>query len=117
MRISWRNPRLAVACDGKCHKAWGYANRPRVQLDPNDEDDYELLADHEVGEAPADPGTYDGSAMEGKPEAGAKKKMNLWCLRSCERSVRIEGELKLPIKLPDFSKRIPNKRPEGNPLL
>ena len=53
-----------VACDELCSKAWGINNRPKVQLS-DDEDDYEFLADSELPEAPADPGTYEGG--QGKP--------------------------------------------------
>lgn len=92
-----------LACDGQCHKAWGINNRPRVYLDdptgtvyPNtdhhyppdmedykDEDDYAYLADSELGDAPIDPGTYEGECA--KP-VEPHERLNKWCARECERS-------------------------------
>ena len=62
-------------CDGKCNKAWGVSNRPR-----DENDDY--LPDSELGEAPKDPGTYEG--RDGKPDRPLEH--NKWCVRECERS-------------------------------
>ena len=45
-----------LSCDGNCTKAWGINNRPREQLDPDNEDDYAWLTDGELDEAPDDPG-------------------------------------------------------------
>jgi hypothetical protein len=70
-----------VCCDAKCNKAWGINNRPKVQLS-KDEDDYAFLADGELGEAPVDPGTYEGD--HAKPQTDAER-MNKWCVRECER--------------------------------
>lgn len=91
-----------VACDEKCHKAWGIQCRPRNQLSKKD-DDYEWLTDDELPEAPADPGTYEGP--HGKPES-SKEFPNKWCVRQCERCVMVSPDK--TIKLPDFSKRIKN---------
>lgn len=71
---------LFLVCDGKCNKAWGINARPSVQLS-DDEDDTAYLADSELGEAPADPGTYEGG--HAKPRT---PKHNKWCYRECERS-------------------------------
>ena len=79
--IYFGHPRTLI-CDAKCEKAWGINGRPRHQLS-KDEDDYELLADHELGEAPADPGTYEGG--HAKPQQRGER-MNKWCCRECERS-------------------------------
>jgi hypothetical protein len=90
-----------LICDGLCSKAWGINNRPRVQLS-DDEDDYAFLADGELGEAPRDPGTYEGD--QAKP-AGAKgpDDMNKWCARECERCLLLRpGD---PEVLEDFSVR------------
>lgn len=77
--IKWFRDQCILACDGKCHKAWGINNRPKRQLS-EDEDDYEYLSDNELGEAPENPGTYEGG--QGKnPES-----LNKWCARECERS-------------------------------
>jgi hypothetical protein len=106
------NEPILVACDANCGKAWGINNRPRVQLS-DDEDDYEYLADGELGEAPADPGTYEGGhAKPRRPE----DRLNKWCVRECERSRMADagpgvlGE----IRLSDFSVRLRNK-PEPTP--
>lgn len=83
--IMWGGQRVTAVCDGKCHKAWGHNGRPKVYLGDEDEDpdNYYYLPDHELGEAPADPGTYEGG--HGKPQDDADL-MNKWCVRECERS-------------------------------
>ena len=91
-----------LACDGQCDKAWGINGRPRVQLS-NDPDDYEWLADDELGEAPVNPGTFEG--RDGKP-VRPKQQLNKWCARECERSVLCHPDT--PIELPDFSVRLRN---------
>lgn len=98
-----------VACDGKCGKAWGRNNRPRVKLS-DDEDDFEWLADDELGEAPVDPGTYEGS--DAKPiGARGPEEMNKWCVRECERCTMTKaGEPDAPLQLKDFSRRVSNRR-------
>lgn len=72
---------ILLACDGKCEKAWGNNGRPKRQLS-DDSDDYEFVADSELGDAPADPGTYEGG--DAKP---IDRTHNKWCFRECERSV------------------------------
>lgn len=103
--ITWFDKPARVCCDGRCDKAWGINARPRVYLS-RDRDDYAYLADHELEQAPADPGTYEGG--HGKPanrqlsqtDAGL---MNKWCSRECERSHVVEAsEAYDPI---DFTKR------------
>jgi len=101
--ITYCGQRIIVACDEKCNKAWGMNSRPKEYFDENNEDDYTYLSDDELGEAPIDPGTYEGFEMAGKPET-KEERLNKWCVRECERSYR--GEL--PIELKDFSKRIYN---------
>jgi hypothetical protein len=110
-----------VACDEKCNKAWG-SERPRVYAglgdqvfgygftegvypdnDHIDNDDYALLSDDELGEAPIDTGTTVG--FEGKPQKGDSIP-NKWCVNECERCVMsAPGKHDEPLKLPDFSKR------------
>lgn len=91
-----------LACDGKCEKAWGINVRARVDLG-SDPDDYYWPADSELGDAPADPGTYEGG--HGKPDAEHKLESK-WCARECERSGLYKpGE---PVVLRDFSKRVYN---------
>ncbi len=95
-----------IACDEKCNKAWGLVSRPRNILN-DDADDYELLADDELGEAPEDPETYEGGI--GKP-IGNEPKLNKWCTRECERCA-IDSTLSGALtKIPDYSKRIKNRR-------
>lgn len=89
---------LLLVCDGNCAKAWGINLRPKNALSL-DEDDYEYLADGELGIAPADPGSYEGG--HGKPSSPAGK--NKWCARECERSKMIEDSL------PNFTVRVSNK--------
>ena len=80
-----------MACDGKCHKAWGINNRPKRQLS-EDEDDYEYLSDNELGEAPENPGTYEGG--QGKNP----KSLNKWCARECERSKIFDMDEQIALK-------------------
>src|ERR1043166_4419706 len=83
--ITFCGQRAKVACDGNCSKAWGNSRRPRVQLSDN-VDDYAFLADGERGDAPVEPGTYEGLAMEAKPtNATGPDDVNRWCVRECER--------------------------------
>jgi hypothetical protein len=96
-----------VACDGRCSKAWGINSRPRVQVSQN-EDDYAWKADGEFGEAPANPGTYEGG--QGKPRVvTCAIHMNKWCVRECERCVMTPvGKPAAPLVLRDFSRRVYN---------
>ena len=73
---------LIAYCDGNCQKAWGVCNRPDHQLDPGEPDDVLFLRDDELGDAPADPGTYEGG--DGKPFPGHYL-CGKWCFRECER--------------------------------
>ena len=112
---------IIFACDGKCEKAWGINNRPRIYLgDPTqtvypneehhylqdetiDEDDHVSLADDELGIAPIDPGTYEGG--HAKPQS-PEERLNKWCCRECERSVIVDDiDIVEDFQLPDFSKR------------
>jgi hypothetical protein len=100
--ITFCSQKAKVACDENCKKAWGHNSRPKVQLSDN-EDDFAFLADSELGEAPADPGTYEGG--HGKP-LSSDGFPNKWCVRECERCVMSNpGEYDLPLVLEDFSKR------------
>jgi hypothetical protein len=85
-------------------KAWGIQCRPKVQLSEED-DDYEWLADDELGNAPLDPETYEGG--HGKPDNNQVESINKWCARQCERSI-VWDRADAPPVLPDFSKRIKN---------
>lgn len=103
-----------VACDGQCHKAWGISRRPKEQLS-EDHDDYAWLADHELGFAPADPGTTEGDhAKPCNTIARDPAIINKWCVRQCERSVMVDRGT--PIVLRSFESRrynIPRKHQEG----
>ena len=104
--ITWYGEPAAVACDGKCNKAWGINSRPRRQLS-DDEDDYVYLSDAETGEAPLNPGTYEGDCSKPHPDSA---KLNKWCVRECERS-ELYGHLDKgnPAEpLPDFDNPQPN---------
>jgi hypothetical protein len=101
---------LVLVCDARCDKAWGINGRPRVQLSATDEDDYAFLADGELGEAPVDSGTAEGSHR--KPRT-PEERLNKWCCRECERSRMVKpGE---DFELPDFTGRVSNiPRADGN---
>ena len=119
------------ACDQQCDKAWGINNRPRVfEDDPkkrayginatdshsdsnwptakeqgefDTEKGYEYFADQELGDAPENPGTWEGS--DAKPTC-EEEKMNKWCVRECERcTISNPGESHLELELQDFNKR------------
>jgi len=92
-----------VVCDEKCVKAWGINHRPKVQLDPENEDDVVWMADSELGDAPLDPGTYEGG--HAKPTCEADR-MNKWCVRECERSSMFRPWEEVVVK--DWSKRVAN---------
>jgi len=104
-------------CDGKCDKAWGINGREKVNLSncPEDSEDYdednvEWLADDELGEAPKDPGTYEGG--HAKPVCD-EDKLNKWCCRECERSKMINKsevteDTDFEFLLSDFSVRLKN---------
>jgi hypothetical protein len=106
------------ACDGICTKAWGINGRPsipsRAERDASDNPDYAFLADDELGEAPVDPGTYEGG--HAKPiMATGPEHINKWCIRECERSwMSPRGQPDAAPTLPNFSTRLyniaPNKR-------
>lgn len=101
--ITYCGQAMKVACDERCDKAWGRNNRPRVEFDREEPDDYALLADGELGEAPVDPGTYEGNDAKPVDKVGIP---NRWCVRECERcACSRPGKSHLPLALPDFSVR------------
>jgi len=102
-----------MICDGKCNKAWGISDRPRVYLrgEDVDPDDIAYLADDEVGEAPEISATSEGGHR--KP-THPDDRHNKWCFRQCERCER-SYTFEETIFLRDFSKRhynIPSSDPE-----
>jgi hypothetical protein len=100
--IQWMGHPMLLACDGNCNKAWGVMSRPKLKLSA-DPDDVAYLADGELGDAPADPGTYEGGcAKPASPDS-----MNKWCARECERSDMAPTADKLA--LPDYSARMFNQ--------
>lgn len=110
--VTYFHQPMAIACDAKCEKAWGISSRPKVELS-DDPDDYAYLADDELGEAPADPGTYEGA--DAKPVT-PDERMNKWCCRECERCV--SASMGKRAELRDFSKRLynqPSKHTEPTP--
>lgn len=119
---------INIICDKKCEKAWGINNRPRLYRMEGgvyrevmfeewyneqipDENDSCYLADDELGNAPLDPGTYEGG--DAKPFHPTRH--NRWCVRECERCEW--GHPSEDLELPDFSKRryniAPHERENG----
>lgn len=95
-----------VCCDGNCEKAWGINNRPRVQLSDAE------LADSEVGTAPINPGTYEGS--DAKPRS-VMEFPNKWCVRECERCVMSKPcEFDQPLEIRSFEQRYYNIHRDEN---
>lgn len=95
-----------IGCDAQCDKAWGINNRPKIQFS-DDPDDYAFLADHEVGTAPEDPGTYEGG--HAKPTT-PEERLNKWCFRECERCASCyAGREDEPMNYPNFFERIYNQ--------
>lgn len=101
-RITWFGHDALLACDAQCDKAWGINNRPKIEFDPDEPDDYAFLPDHELGIAPERTGIWEGGHP--KPILPSSR-LNKWCARECERSVvnELNDDL-FKIKLPDFSK-------------
>ena len=92
---------MVFACDGKCNKAWGVGARPRLVLGLAD--NHCLLADDELGDAPARPDTTE----DGDYKPSSPLRMNKWCMRQCERSSRFRPGDELVVL--QFSKRVYNK--------
>ena len=93
---------VTIGCDGRCDKAWGINTRPKIRLSDHG-DDVVWLSDDELGEAPKDPGTYEGGCA--KPHD--PNFMNKWCARECERSTVVDrGDV---LVLGDYSRRVFNQ--------
>lgn len=118
--ITFCDQKAKVVCDAKCEKAWGNNARPtippRAELDAGvgNPDDYCFLADDELGDAPDDPGTYEGG--HGKPRIPPEQRtpdmINKWCVRECERMrMSFPGEYDLPLDPPHLSHRLYNIAP------
>ena len=77
-----------------------------------DPDDTAYLADGELGDAPADPGTYEGECA--KPtDYDDPTRQNKWCCRECERSrIYDAGAV---VELSDFSRRVYNQPATDRP--
>lgn len=101
-RIQAYGHAAVVACDARCDKAWGINHRPRLLLS-DDEDDYVWLADGELGDAPLDPGTYEGGHHKPRKES---ERLNKWCFRECERSA--SATTPDDVSLHDFTQRLYN---------
>lgn len=104
-QINYFDDKVTVVCDARCDKAWGHNNRPKIEFNDDDPDDYAYLADHELGVAPVDPGTYEGG--HGKPETIAEFP-NKWCVRECERCGML-GARHGDYPASDFSVRVYNQ--------
>lgn len=100
---------VRAACDGKCSKAWGIRERPKVMLS-DDDHDWAYLSDKELEDAPSNPDTYKDGI--GKPKS-PNEFPNKWCISECERCFFSQpGEWMDDMSasdLPDFSKRLHNK--------
>jgi hypothetical protein len=95
-----------VNCDGRCDKAWGHNSRPKIYDPKGDENDYYEPADHELGTAPTDPGTYEGD--HAKP-LSPDDFPNKWCVRECERcNISEPGKSAEPLEVKDWSRRHSN---------
>lgn len=104
--VTYFGQHARVACDGNCSKAWGINSRPRHRTPGGGEDDYVYCADSELGEAPADPGTYEGG--HAKPASSAEFP-NRWCVRECERcAISKPGAWRQLPELPDLEHPQPN---------
>ena len=100
--ITFLGSKARVVCDRNCNKAWGVSSRPKKQLSDN-EDDFCFLSDGEIGNAPKDPGTYEGGCS--KP-LSPDEFPNKWCIRECERcSISELNEWNLPLELKSFVDR------------
>lgn len=95
---------IVIACDQNCSKAWGRACRPRLSLNPDDEDDFAYIPDDDLGIAPRDPETYEGD--HAKPMHPDRH--NKWCLRECERSKSCLATEFPRLALEDFTKPVYN---------
>lgn len=103
--ITYFGQQAKVNCDENCNKAWGINRRPKVQLS-DDEDDYAYLSDDELGDAPENPGTYEGGQAKPIDKAGIPNK---WCVRECERcNISRPGEFGMPLPVKTFNDRISN---------
>jgi hypothetical protein len=97
-----------ILCDGKCDKAWGINNRPKVVLTEGDDDDYYYVPDGALGVAPEDPGTYEG--FDGKPsQRDGPNRMNKWCSRECERSIFLNPRTDAFERPKNFNRRVFNR--------
>ena len=67
--------KVKASCDENCNKAWGINSRPQ--------DDYgDDTPDGFLGNAPIDPGTYEGGCAKPINKIDIPNK---WCVRECER--------------------------------
>lgn len=111
-QITFFGQAAMIACDGRCHKAWGISGRPKTKLS-DDPDDFVYVGDQALGKAPL-PGETVGYSEGGdiKPSATSLtdgEDMNRWCARECERCVMVKPS-EVP-RLPDLEYPAANKRP------
>jgi hypothetical protein len=99
---TWLGQSAVIMCDGKCSKAWGEGQRPKIILSDNPGDNL-FFADDELGTAPILPSVGKGT---GKP-VDLSEFPTKWCELWCERKVvKPEDEqIDLLNDLPDWSKR------------
>mgnify|MGYP003532947149 CR=1 FL=1 len=83
-QVRFFGEQVVIACDGRCDKAWGINERPRVLLSGKDDDNI-FVPDDALGIA-GPPGTWEGG--DGRPSSVPLtdgERMNKWCARECER--------------------------------
>jgi len=116
-KITYYGKPATIGCDEKCNKAWGTTQRPRSYFlnEDTNPDDFEYLADQELGEAPIDPESYTGGQAKPKTE---EEKLNKWCCEECERSgITKMDDSDGDLGLVNFSKRVvPYSNMEPTPL-
>lgn len=106
--LSYAPQPVVILCDGKCEKAWGINNRPKVVITEGDVDDYYYVPDGELGIAPEDPGTYEGGHGKPDPREGPDR-MNKWCARECERSMFLDPRTDAFKRPKNFDRRVYNR--------
>jgi len=101
MIIQYLGQKAKVNCDGCCSKAWGNNSRARRRTGFG-EDDWEYLSDEELGTAPKDTGTVEGTHK--KPYSPSEFP-NKWCVRECERcNMSQPGRWEEDLELKTFTK-------------
>lgn len=107
-QITFVGQPAVILCDGKCEKAWGSSNRPKIVIPDGDDDDYFYIPDGELGTAPEDPGAYEGFHGKPHPSEGPDR-MNNWYTRECERSTFLNPRIDVFEPPKNFDRRVYNR--------